>query len=170
MSKSVRILTRCALLTALGVVLNYLSSVLPAASIAIVAVAGLLTAAAVIHAGLLYAFAVFFVTAALSLLLTPDKSGALLYTVFLGYYPALKSLLERKVRPAVPCWIIKLLLFNGIFALIGALGAGILFPGSGTAAPWIVIQGVGNIVFVVYDIGLSRLISFYIRRVSIHVK
>ncbi|MCL2343889.1 MAG: hypothetical protein FWC62_08345 [Firmicutes bacterium] len=171
MRKSVKTLARCALLAALGVVLNYLASALPLAGIAIVAVAGFLTAAAVIHAGLLQAFAVFGVTAALSLLLTAQNlNPALLYTAFLGYYPALKSFLERKIRPTPLCWVIKLLLFNAVFALLFLISAQILLSQLGTQLPWAALQALGNIVFVVYDIGLSRLIGFYIRRVAIHVK
>ena len=170
MSTSVKTLARCALFTALGVALNYLASVLPVASLAVVAVAGLLTAATVIHAGLPRAFAVFAVTAALSLLLAGDKSAPLLYAAFLGYYPALKSFLERRLRPHLLCWAVKLLLFNAAFAALYLLASQILLSQLNTRLPWLAIQGLGNLVFVIYDIGLSRLIGFYIRRISTHIK
>jgi len=125
----------------------------------------------VIHAGLLQAFAVFGVTAALSLLLTAQNlNPALLYTAFLGYYPALKSFLERKVRPLFLCWGVKLLLFNAVFAAVYLLGSQILLSQLNTRLPWAALQALGNAVFVVYDIGMSRLIGFYIRRVSTHIR
>ena len=158
-----KLLARCALLAALGTVLVYLASVLPSGRLALVAVAGLVSAAVVIHCGGKSAAAVFAVSAVLSLLLSPDKGNALLYAAFLGYYPALKSLIEH-LHNRVFCWAVKLVLFNAVFALLWFLAQSLLLGGMEVKLPlWLLWPG-ANVVFVLYDVGLSRLIGVYIRR------
>ena len=156
-------LARCAVLTALGTVLVYLASMLPSGRLALVAVAGLVGAAAVIHCGGKAAAGVFVVSALLSFLLSPDKGNALMYAAFLGYYPALKSLIER-LRSLVAVWAVKLVLANGVFALLWFLARAVLLDGTEIQLPlWLFWIGL-NVVFVIYDIGLSRLIYVYVRR------
>ena len=63
MGNGTKILARAALIAALGCVILYISAVIPTGRIALIAIAGMLTAAAVIHCGTGAAFAVFAVTA-----------------------------------------------------------------------------------------------------------
>lgn len=170
MNKSLNQLTRCALLTALGAALLYVSSMVPSGRLAVVAIAGLLTAAAVIHCGLWRGFAVYGATTLLALLIVPDKGNVLMYGAFLGCYPALKSLLERRCRPMVE-WAAKLLVFNAVFALMWILARSVLladFPEFKLG--WLLFQLAGNVVFVIYDRGLTGLITFYINSISKRIR
>ena len=170
MNTSIKKLTRSALAVALGFVVLYISSLIPTGRIALAAIAGLLSAAILMSCGAYYSFAVFIVTAGLGLLILPQKSPAILYAVFLGYYPIIKSYLER-IRKTALEWIIKLIIFNIVFLAIWLLSKELitveaaLLPGV-----WAAFQAAGNIVFVMYDIILSKLIHFYIIRFAKYFK
>ena len=120
--------------------------------------------AAVIHCGLGYGFAVFAATAILGLLIVPDKGNAIFYTAFFGYYPVLKSPIEH-IKKAWIGWILKLLIVNLAFAVLWmVIGPEMFSYGRllGHAAV--------SAVFVIYDIGLSNIITLYIRRVAMRVR
>ena len=88
-------------LAALSLIALYLSAVSPTARMGIVAIAGLFPAGAVVSAGLKAGFFCYGAAGLLGLLLVPDKANALLYLLFFGLWPMLKSLLERiPVRPS----------------------------------------------------------------------
>lgn len=93
-------------LAALSLIALYLSAVSPTARMGIVAIAGLFPAGAVVSAGLKAGFFCYGAAGLLGLLLVPDKANALLYLLFFGLWPMLKSLLERiPVRPLEwLCW------------------------------------------------------------------
>lgn len=158
------------MLTALGAAIMYISNLLPTGRLAAIAIAGLFSAAAVVHCGTAHGFGVFAATALLSAIIVPDKGNVLMYAAFLGYYPVLKSVIERmKGIPAV--WAAKLALFNVVFAILWLTAREILMADfSGMDYAWIVIQLAANIVFVLYDRGLSGLIWYYITKVSTKIK
>jgi len=170
MGNGTKILARAALIAALGCVILYIAAVVPTGRIALIAIAGMLTAAAVIHCGMGAAIAVFAVTALIGFLILPQKSGVALYTVFFGYYPILKSLLERLSGRGLS-WALKYIVFNIAFALTVFLGKETIAAGvDNFAVMWVAAQLVGNVVFLAYDICLSKLIETYILRVSRHVR
>ena len=153
------------LLTALSTALLYLAALIPTSYIGTVAAASLLTAAAVIETGFAAGALVFAGTAILGFLLVPLKSAVLLYALFFGYYPLVKSLAERLKSRAAE-WLLKLASVNAalsvmLFALRGLVFSGAFFEGS---APLVYLAV--NACFVLYDIGLSRLIVFYCARIS----
>ena len=105
-------------------------------------------------------------TGLLGLLLVPDKANALLYLLFFGLWPMLKSLLER--IPARPLeWLCKLAVFNAVLSLFwfGLHSLFLPFLPETLQAPWMVYAA-GNAAFVIYDVGFSKLISFYVARVD----
>ena len=114
-------------LAALSLIALYLSAVSPTARMGIVAIAGLFPAGAVVSAGLKAGFFCYGAAGLLGLLLVPDKANALLYLLFFGLWPMLKSLLER--IPARPLeWLCKLAVFNAVLTRsaqpVSALPAG----------------------------------------------
>ena len=113
-------------LAALSLVLLLLASVSPSGRMGIVAVAGLVNAAAVISGGLHAGFLCWAVAGILGLILSPDKGNVLLYLVFFGLYPMVKSLIEQL---------------------------------------WVLYVG-GNVVFLIYDYGFSKLVMFYAARID----
>ena len=98
-------LTFSASMTALGVILLLLGSMLPGMRVACAAVAGVVVSLVVIRCGLLYALLSVVATAVLSFLLVPAKELALLYAVFFGPYALVKNLIERLHRLPLE-WIV----------------------------------------------------------------
>ena len=85
----------CGVLAGLGLALMFLTALLPMATFALPALAGLLMIMIVIEMGARWAWPTFAVVAILSVFFVPDKQAALLYVIFFGYYPILKALIER---------------------------------------------------------------------------
>ena len=156
-----------AILSALALVFVYLGSIAPTGSWGIVAVAGLLPAAAVISVSLKAGFLCWAAAAALAFLLVPDKFCALLFGVLFGLYPMVKSLVEQLRKKPLE-YALKVAFFNAAFTVIYLTMASAVtaslpkVPGSSV---W-VLYGLANVVFLLYDYGFSKLIALYIARVQ----
>lgn len=169
MRRNTRELALTSMLSALAVVLLSLGGVVPLATYAapVLASVTLLVAREECRPG--YAWACYAVSAALGLLLSPDKEGALLYA-FLGYYPLLKPKLDA-LRPRLLRLGAKLLL---CVLAVGAMYALLLFvfrldavveefAATAPALLW-ATAALGAAVFLAYDLALERLQSIYKRR------
>ncbi len=158
-----RKLTTCAMLTALGVVLLYLGSMIELVDIALAVLASLLCVFAVIEYGGSAPWLVFAVTGILSLILLPQKTPAVMYLLFFGYYPILKEKLERRSR--VVSWVLKELVFNASLALMLLLShTTMVAPGAEPLLLYAAFVLLAEVVFPIYDIALTRLISLYLYR------
>ena len=159
-------LTRSGLLTALSCVLIFMTSFMPTMDLTVTAAAGLITSVTMIHCGASYSISLYGATSIISLIILPNKSMAVLYTVFLGCYPILKSYFER-VKKRYIQWILKLINFNLVFCGLW-LFAGEMLTAELPAVNgiMIIVQLVLNVVFVIYDIAVTRLISLYLRKFS----
>ncbi len=157
-----RKLALVAILSALGVVFLYLGSVIEVLDLSTAALASLITVFAVIELGKGYPWGIYLVTSVLSLLLLPNKFGALVFLVFAGYYPMAKARFER--MHYIVSWVLKFSVFNT--ALLGLLlGAKylLLLPEEELAlTPVLVI--VANVAFLLYDIAMTKLITLYLIR------
>lgn len=162
----VRRLTLTALLIALSVVILLLASYVPSGRLGIVAVAGLLPAAAVVSAGLGAGFFCYAGTSILAFFLLPAKECVLLYALLFGHYPMLKSLIEH-LKPLALQWVLKLLLFNGLLSVL-YFGFRVLFLAAipDVLAQTAVLYVAGNVAFVLYDLCFSRLIDWYQKRIG----
>ena len=99
----------CSLMAALGAALMTMGGMIPVMTYCSPLLAGVLLIPVMREHGSKWAWLVWIVTAALSLILSVDKEAALFY-LFLGYYPILKRLLDR-VKPAVLALLLKLVFF-----------------------------------------------------------
>ena len=140
---------------------------------ALPAMAGMLTMFCVIELGKTWAFGVYFASSAIGLLLVPNKEAVVMYVAFFGYYPIIKAILESKL-PRVPEYIIKFAVFNvsvliAYVLLIKVFGMPFdEVMGIGDNATWSkfavpIMLALGNIVFIVYDLALTRIATVYIR-------
>ena len=156
----------CGILIALSTVILYLSAFLPTAQLAITALAGLFPVAAVIAAGRGAGYLCWAGSSVLALLLCPEKWAALVYLLFFGLYPVTKSRLEMPSGKIVE-WLLKFIYFNvtlGLFLLLfGELFlAAIPSVFQNNPLLFLLLNG----IFLVYDIGLSRLIALYSARIA----
>ena len=168
---STKKLTTCAMLSALGVVLLYVGSLLEVLDISMAVMASLLCIIAVIEYGGSAPWMIFGVTAILSVLLLPNKTPAFFYTAFFGFYPILKEKLEK--LPRTLSWILKEVIFNVCLVII-ALGTYFFFMAKDNTLINPITISIGLVlceaVFILYDIALTRLISFYIINIRKRLK
>ncbi len=151
------------MLAALSVILLYLGSLVEVVDLSMAVIASLACVLAVIEYGKSAPWLVFGVTAVLSLVLLPNKSPALMYTMFFGYYPILKEKFEKK--PLVACWVLKEIVFNVALVLIFIAMKMLLFlPDNIPFMLYLIAVVLCELIFVIYDIALSRLISLYVYR------
>lgn len=164
--KRTRMLALGGVLAALSVAILYLGGLMPGFVIAAAAIAGLVPAAAVLRGGLKTGCAVYGVTSLLALLVLPQKSAAIWYLVVFGHYGILKSLIEGIGNRLVE-WLLKLSTYCAAFLLL-FLAFGSAFTALTDLLPLgtLPLLFVGMAVFALYDIGFSRLISLYVRRVG----
>ncbi len=147
-------------------------TVFPYATYALPALAGVFLIPVVVECGKRFAVTLYVATAVLSLLITPDLEAKWLYICFFGYYPILKAGAETQSSRAVE-WGIKVATFNVavIIAYIVLCQFGFSlneFAVNGLSIPLPMILCLfllaGNIVFVLYDIALTRLLPLYFLR------
>jgi len=159
--KGTRRLTVCAMLCALGVVLLYLGAIIEVIDISAAVLASLLAVLAVIEYGRVWAWVVYGVTGLLSLLLLPSKLPALMYVLFFGFYPILKERIEC-MKTKVWQWTIKEAVFNIALVLMLWLSSFFMSKDAMMIELILVFSLGANVVFVLYDVAMTRLISLYI--------
>ena len=140
-----------------------LGALLQVLDITMAALASFLVIFAVIELGGKYPFLIYAVTALLSMLLVPYKTAPLMYLCFAGYYPLLKAVLEGRMLK-IWAWVLKLLTFNVALALTVFLAVKIFAAFVVPAVWYYFLLPVCSVVFVIYDIALTRVITAYLTR------
>ena len=169
MGKKTRSITLSAMLSALAVVTLFIASVWPTGLYGLVAFSSLFVAAAVIEMGVVQGICVYITASLLGILLLPNKSAPLLFALFFGYYPIIKSIIER-IGFKMLQWFLKLAVFNVSLTIIWFSFRAALLSFRGEVPQVLIIFLLGSLVFLVFDFGYSKLIRFYTERVSIHNK
>lgn len=150
------------MLSALSVVVLYLGSFIEVLDASMAVIASVMSIIAVIEFGRGAAWSIYAVTSVLSLILLPNKSVAVIYAAFFGFYPILKEVFEKKNK--VIAWIFKEVTFNIALVVCFAVLRFVIFieapsiPFAMYVIGALLLEG----VFVLYDVALTRLISLYI--------
>lgn len=148
-------------------------SYFPYFTYAVPAVTGLLVMVLVIELGLRWAFAAY-IAASLLIFLFAEPESKLMYICLFGYYPILKAIIEKFKKPFFE-WLLKLLVFNAAVILVYFIFASLFgisledFKALGKYGAVIFLL-LGNAVFVLYDIAVSRMAMFYIGTLHKRVK
>jgi hypothetical protein len=147
-------------LVALSVLLLYLGAILPAAKLCLCALAAAIPALEFAQRRVRAGVLVFAAAAVIALLFLPDKNVALFYTAMLGPYTIVKYFVEGIPGQAV-CWILKIAYFNIDLLVLWKTAESVLalLPERLMSHAYLVILA-GNIVFVFYDMVLSKLIFY----------
>ncbi len=161
--KNSKKITLCGMIAAISVVIM-LTSYFPYLTYAIPALAGLFIMVPLIECGVSWGFGTYFASSAI-ILITGELEAKILYVMFLGYYPVLKSLIER-INKLVLEWVLKLLCFNIAaiaFYYISTVLFNVSFDDFGQWGKYgaLIFLALCNVVFVIYDIGISRVASYY---------
>lgn len=155
---------------ALSLSAMFATGIFPFAEYALPALAGIFLVALVVEFGYRTGIVAYVAVGLLSLIVTPNKEASVLFIVFLGYYPVLKGRIESMKSRAVE-WLIKIGWFNfalllGYYLMVQVLGMTELmedfaFAKYGLWMIWLL----GNAVFVIYDLALTRVISMFIMQI-----
>lgn len=164
--KNISKITFAAVVSALISVLMS-ASLIPNITFAVPAVAGLLIIPVFVQCGAVYAFLSFAVSGFLSFFIS-DKTSWLLFVCFFGFYPILKPIIEKIKKPIFE-WALKIVIFN-ISALACYLCEILLI--NLKLGFWLLagIWALGNAIFVLYDIAVSRVAAFYYIRLDSRIK
>ncbi len=157
------------MITALAVVLMISTSVISIATYAFPCFAGILLVAVVIEFGEKWAIGAYAAVSLLSIFLAGDKEAVVYFIAFLGFYPTVKSFIERLRSKAVQ-YILKFSLFT--VCITGAFLACkfILavpdeeFTVLGFYVPWLFLAA-GEAVFWLYDKCVTVLVVRYVTNV-----
>lgn len=153
--------------TAICIVLMFLTGMIPFSYYALPAMAGLVLIAVKEENGLNTALIVFGAVSLLSLFVVPVKEAALLFISFFGYYPIVQDSLSH-LRPKVLSIFIKFVIFNAAvvaayWIMIHLFGVSEVLDGFGNFGRYsvLVLLGLGNVFFVVYDFAIRNITHAY---------
>ena len=145
-------------------------TIIPFGTYALPVLAGALLFPVVIEVGPRTAVLVYTSVSLLSAFLVPDKEAVMLFIVFFGYYPILKEKLE-KIRSLWVERAVKFLVFNasvsaGYYVALYVMGIAQMLEDFGEAGSifMAIMLLMGNSLFLLYDIALTRYISLYLYR------
>ena len=158
---SIKRLTFCAMLVALGVIFLGIGALIEVLDMSMAVIASICVIIPMIEYGKGTPWMVYAAISVLSLLLLPNKFPAALFALFAGFYPILKEKLERK--NTVIRWILKELIFNISLAIIVLLYFFLFFKGT-IQVPWMIAVAIilAELVFILYDKAISKLIRIYV--------
>lgn len=137
------------------------------------ALAGMLTMFAVVEIDKKWAIGSYVATSLIGLLFVSNKEAVVYYVAFFGYYPVVKALLESRMPRALE-YILKFLTFNVAIILSGVVLVKVfgmpyneLMGIDGESAFFTkyalpIMLGMGNVVFILYDVALTRLLTAYV--------
>lgn len=158
----------CGVVAALCTVLLFMTGLFPFSTYALPALAGLLMVSVSVETGPRWAFTLYVAVSILSFLMTPDKEAMLMFVMFFGHYPITKLLLEKlKWKPLV--FVLKFLCFNfcvvlGYLIILYIFRIPDILTEFGDFGKYsvLVLLGLGNLLFVVYDFALTQITRTYV--------
>lgn len=150
-------------MSALAVVMM-LGAYFPYLTYTIPAFAGLCIMVVLLELGAKWAISAYITSAVLTLLFC-EPEAMLMYVFLFGYYPILKAFIEKINKPFLE-WPVKMLFFNAVVILVYSFITqlfGVDFSNDFSLGKYTVyiVLAVGNAVFVVYDITVSKMATFY---------
>ncbi len=160
----------CGMISSLALVIMLLAY-FPYMVFSLPAIAGALFAIVMVEIGHKWAWGGYITTGILSLILC-EKEAAVLFVAFFGFYPIVKSYLER-IPSLVLEYILKFVVFNvaiilAYLVIIYVFGIPIEDMGEFGRYTILILLAFGNVVFFVYDMAISRVYELYM--VKMHPK
>lgn len=162
----------CGILAALALIIM-LAAYFPYLTYALPAIAGCVTVPIVIEASRKHAVAVYAIVSLLSFFIC-EKEAMVFYIFIFGWYPIAKSLIELiKNKPLQ--WAVKLVCATAGFAAayfssIFVFGIDVESLGDFGKYTSLIMLAAYDIVFVVYDIAVSRLVWLYFAKFRKHIR
>lgn len=162
-------LALCGIISALGVTVLMLTLIVPIATYACSAFAGMLITVLVIECNKKWAISSFIVVSIISAIIVPDKEAVVFYILLFGYYPIVKEIIEGSVGNMFLQLVTKVANFVASAVVSYLVSIYILgiptdeFDLFGLHLP-LVLLFVGIIVFVMFDYAFTGLITNYVEK------
>ena len=159
----------CGLIAAFALALMFATGLIPVGTYAFPCFAGMLLTAIVIEFGARWALAAFAAVSLLSLFLSGDKEAVVYFISFFGFYPILKSAIE-KLKSKVVQYIVKYAVFTVcVVAAFFVCKFVLMIPDEeftvfGFYIPWALLAA-AEVFFFVYDLCVSVVVRDYALRI-----
>lgn len=160
--KQTRALAVSAMTAALCVLLLFLGNLTQVADVSFAALSTLLIWFLYLEYGKGFALGAYLTASLLSLLLLPNKSAALLFAGFFGWYPLLKLPLER--LPGVFAFLCKFLAVNAVCVTLSLLFGGILGLEGYSPLLLLLLLALYDLAFILFDIAIGKFVYFYVEK------
>jgi len=152
------------ILTSLCVVFLLIGSLFQTLDLSAAAIGSIIVLIAFIEMGKGWAFGVYISASALSLLILPNKTAAVLFAVFAGFYPIIKEPLN-KIKPFWLSFLIRVLSFNVLLTALIFISKKLLGLEEDYLNFGIVIYALCNLAFIAYDFAIERISITYVTRI-----
>jgi len=144
------------------------TALLPFATYALPALAGIMLIPLALELGAKTAWVCYAAVAILSLLIVPDREAALMFIAFFGYYPIIKIKLDG-IKNRFGRRFLKVLIFNSAMimaytAVIYIFGMTYLIEEFSNYFGWMLLI-TANIFFPIYELALHNMYRLYIYRI-----
>ena len=156
------------LCAALCILFMFMTALFPFLEFALPAMAGMVLIAVVVENGHKTAAMVYVAVSILAFFIVPNREVGLLFVFFFGVYPIMKDYLD-KIRPKILQYLIKFAVFNILIVacylvVIFVFGISDVLTETGDFGKYstLILLGMGNVVFGVYDFALKRITDAYI--------
>ena len=164
----------CGLAAALCVTLMFLGGILYIFAYTVPMLLGLVTVMIKKTFGTGSAVSVYIATSILSLILVPEKETVMMYVLFFGYYPIIRTYLDR-IKSKIISLSLKLIIFNACVAVIELIcvyvfGIPFFEDGDFSKAMLIVFALAMNVIFIMYEHLLKYFVLLYERKIEKRLK
>lgn len=162
----------CGVISALGLVIMMLTSLISIGTYAFPCFAGILISFVVAEYGCKWGIGVFAVVAILSAFLSGDKEAVLYFIALFGYYPVLKNVIEKRLHKKWIQYILKFAVFNAAAVASFFIAIFVLsipadeFNIFGVYVS-LVFLAAGNIFFLLYDYAVTVFVFQYVTKLRI---
>lgn len=158
--------TICGVTASLALVLLLLTYMNPFLTYTCPPFAGALLILIMIEVNNNWAFGTYSAISLLSLFLLSDKEAAVMFVGFFGYYPMLRTIMEQKIKIKSFRYILQLLLYNAammLSVLVCMFVFGVNYDDFGEFGKYsfLIIIMLMNVIFILYDFLLDKLIRAY---------
>jgi hypothetical protein len=155
-------LTIDAILIALTIIILFLNNIIPISTLTFLTIASALIPIAIIRGSVKSGFLVYITSSILGFFLLPQDI-IFSYFVFFGIYGIAKHFIERLNKFSIEI-ILKLVFFNIILFIVYFLLSGFVNINNSNLPIYVPLL-IAQVIFLIYDYGLTLLISWYFSKI-----
>lgn len=163
--RSAKNLALAGIFSALCVVFLFVGSLFQTLDLSAAAIASIVVLISYIELGKGWSLGVYAVASVLSILLLPQKTAAVVFAFFVGFYPIIKVFLNN-IKPKWLSYAVRIVCFNLFLTILIFISKKFFGIEEDFLGFGYVIYGLANLAFIVFDFALERISVFYILRIK----